>query len=404
MVADIIQAALTTRSEQRRSEWADANRILTGRASAEPGPFRTNRTPYLRAIADALAPAHPAQRIVFMKGAQVGATETGTNFVGYVIDVVPGPMMIVQPTVELGKRYSKQRLEPLVTSTPSLRGKVAPARSRDSNNTILQKDFPGGVAIITGANSAVGLRSMPARFLFLDEVDGYPSDAGGEGDPVALAEARTRSFGFRRKIFLASTPTFSGRSTIEREYRASDQRRFFVPCPHCQHMQHLRFEQLRWTKGKPETAAYHCEKCGASATEGDKTEMLSRGEWRATAAPTTRGCIGFHVSSLYSPVGWLSWADIAADWEKAMNAGPDAIKTFRNTILGETFQERGDAPDAERLFERREPFRWAWFRVMSLVLTAGIDNQAAPARLELAVWGWGPGVHVLAGGHRGDRR
>ncbi len=391
VIAALVQDALRPDPQLSVSEWADQNRHLTGRGAAEPGPFRTDRTPYMRAIADALSPADPAQRVVFMKGSQIGATEAGTNLVGFVISHTPGPMMIVQPTIELAKRYSKQRLESLIEATPALRSKIAPARARDSGNTLLQKDFPGGTVVATGANSAVGLRSMPVRFLFLDEVDAYPPDAGGEGDPVALAEARTRSFGFRKKIFITSTPTITGRSTIEREYEASDRRRYHVPCPHCQHMQHLRFEQLRWTKGNPESAAYHCEECGASITEADKTEILARGEWRATAVAVNPKCVGFHVSSLYSPVGWASWADIAADWEKAMAAGPDALKTFRNTTLGMSWQERGEAPDHERLFERREPFPMGVVPRGVVVLTAGIDNQASPARLELAVYGWAEG-------------
>ena len=119
---------------------------------------------------------------------------------------------------------------------------------------MLAKEFPGGILVMTGANSAVGLRSLPARYLFLDEVDAYPPSADEEGDPVALAEARTLTFAHRRKIFLVSTPTIQGVSRIEREYLASDQRRFFVPCPHCGAMQWLRFERLRWDKGQPETA------------------------------------------------------------------------------------------------------------------------------------------------------
>ena len=157
-------------------------------------------------------------------------------------------MLAVLPTVEMAKRNSKQRIDPLIEESEVLSKLVRPARSRDSGNTVLTKSFPGGLLAMTGANSAVGLRSMPVRYLFLDEVDGYPGDIDGEGDPVALAEARTRTFA-RRKVFIVSTPTIKGVSRIEREYEASDQRRYFVPCPHCRHMQWLQFEQLRWDKG-----------------------------------------------------------------------------------------------------------------------------------------------------------
>jgi phage terminase large subunit GpA-like protein len=159
------------------SEWADAHRYLSPRASAEPGRYRTDRTPYMRAIMDALSPSHPARRIVVMKSAQVGFTEGGNCWIGYVIHHAPGPMLAVQPTVELAKRFSRQRIEPLIAESPVLRERVRPSRARDAGNTVLSKEFPAGLLIITGANSAVGLRSIPARYLFLDEVDAYPPSA-----------------------------------------------------------------------------------------------------------------------------------------------------------------------------------------------------------------------------------
>jgi phage terminase large subunit GpA-like protein len=188
----------------------------------------------------------------------------------------------------MAKRNSKQRIDPLIEESPALRRLVRPPRSRDSGNTVLAKEFAGGVLVMTGANSAVGPRSMPVRYLFLDEVDGYPSDVDGEGDPVALAEARTRSFA-RRKIQIVSTPTIKGASRIEREYEASDRRRFFMPCPDCGHMQWLRFEPLRWGKGKPETAAYHCEACERPIAEHHKTWMLEHGAWQTTATDPPSG-------------------------------------------------------------------------------------------------------------------
>src|SRR6478735_9962899 len=214
------------------SEWADNYRLLSQRASAEAGRWRTTRTPYLREIMDALSSSSPYERVVFMKGAQIGGTECGNNFVGYVIHHAPGPIMSIQPTVEMAKRNSKQRIDPLIEESPVLRNLVQSPRSRDSGNTILSKEFPGGILVMTGANSAVGLRSMPARYLFLDEVDAYPPSADDEGDPVALAEARTRTFSWRSKVLLGSTPTINGLSRIEREFETSDQRRYYVPCPH----------------------------------------------------------------------------------------------------------------------------------------------------------------------------
>ena len=382
------------------SEWSDRHRMLSSKASAEPGRWRTSRTPYLKAIMDCLSPTSPIERVVFMKAAQLGATEMGSNWIGYVIHHAPGPMMAVWPTVEMAKRNSKQRIDPLIEESAALAELIAPARSRDSGNTILAKEFRGGVLVMTGANSAVGLRSMPVRYLFLDEVDGYPLDVEGEGDAISLAEARTRTFA-RRKIFIVSTPTISGASAIEREYEASDQRRYFVPCPHCNHRQWLRFEQLRWGKGLPATAAYICEACDTAIPEHHKTWMLEHGEWRAMAQENGVKTAGFHLSSLYSPVGWRSWREIAAAWEAAVSkesGSAAAIKTFKNTELGETWVEEGEAPDWQRLVERREDYRVGSVPSGGLLLVGGADVQKD--RIEASVWAFGRGKECWLIEHR----
>ena len=368
------------------SEWADRYRVLSQRASSEPGRWRTERTPYLKEIMDCLSPVSPFQRVVFMKGAQVGATESGNCWIGYVIHQAPGPMMAVAPTVELAKRNSKQRLDPLIEESEVLRERVRERRSRDSGNTVLSKEFPGGVLILTGANSAVGLRSMPARYLFLDEVDGYPGDVEGEGDPILLAERRSATFQ-RRKILLVSTPKTKGLSRIEREYGQSDQRRYFVPCPHCHEQQTLELQNLRWPEGQPREAEYACAGCGNLIGERHKTWMLERGEWRPAAQGDGRTA-GFHLSSLYSPVGWFSWADAAEMYEQARKA-PDLMKGFVNTVLGLPFEEEAEAPEWQRLYERRETYRIGMVPAAGLFLSAGVDVQKDRLEVEIVAWGRG---------------
>ena len=215
----------------------------------------------------------------------------------------------------------------------------------------------------------------------------YPASADEEGDPVTLAEARSTTFAHRRKVFMVSTPTIRGLSRIEREFEASDQRRYFVPCPHCGHMQWLQFERLRWDKGRPDTAAYHCEGCETPIAEHHKTQMLERGEWRATAVPADPQSIGFHISALYSPLGWKSWAQIARDWLAAQGS-EEMLRAARNTLLGETWVESGDAPDWQRLADRRETYP-AQIPAGGLFLTAGTDVQKD--RIEVDVWAWGRG-------------
>lgn len=374
----------------RVSEWADRYRVLSGSASAEPGQWRTSRTPYLREIMDCLSPYDPAQRVVVMAGAQIGKTECGNNWIGYVIHHAPGPMLMVQPTVELAKRVSKQRLAPMIEATPVLRERVAEARSRDSGNTVQVKEFEGGLLIITGANSSAGLRSMPIRFLFMDEVDEYPGDVDGQGDPVALAEKRTATFS-RRKILLTSTPTIKGLSRIEREFLGSDQRRYFLPCPQCGHLDYLTWRDLghhriEWDEGQPGTAHMVCGGCEARIGEQHKTEMLMRGEWRPTATSDGHS-VGFHLSALYSPLGWKSWEQCVAEFLRAKE-DPFRLKTWVNTVLGETWEELGDSIATGSLLARLERYP-ADVPTGVGVLVAAVDVQGD--RLEAVVKGYGAG-------------
>lgn len=379
------QSGLTPDPDRTVSEWSDEFRMLSQKASAEPGRWRTDRTPYLGEIMDELSPSSPTQEVIFMAGAQIGKTETGNNWLGFVIHYAPGPMLLVQPTVDMAKRLSKQRLAPMIEETPVLRERIAETRSRDSGNTQLVKEFQGGVMVITGANSAVGLRSMPVRYAFLDEIDGWPVDVDGEGDPVRLAVRRTTTFA-RRKIYMCSTPTIKEVSRIEREYLSSDQRKFFVPCPHCDHKQVLNFKNLKWENDDPKTAMYACEECGCLIEERYKTQMLQRGEWRATA-PSDGKRAGFHLSSLYSPLGWKSWSEIVEEFLAAKGDAP-LLKQFVNTILAETWEDEiASKVGADGLRARVEFYENGVAPSRVLAVTAGVDVQ--DNRLAVSLYGWG---------------
>lgn len=373
------------------TEWSDCYRMLPQKSTAEPGKWRTSRTPFLKEIMDCLSPSSPVERVIFQKGSQLGGTECGNNWIGFIVHLCPGPLMCVQPTVETGKRWSRQRVAPMIESTPVLREVVKEPRERDSGNTVLSKEFPGGVMIITGANSAVGLRSMPVRFLFLDEIDGYPYDVEGEGDPVALAEKRVATFA-RRKVFLVSTPTIRGVSRIEREYEMSDQRKYFVPCPFCKHKQVLRWSHIvfeRNSKGKliPESVGYRCESCEKVIAEHHKTWMLENGEWQPTNPEGPANVAGFHLSSLYSPIGWKGWVDIVREFLAAQK-NPIALKTWTNTILGECWEQEGETVDDIPLFNRREDYGPA-VPMSAGILTAGVDIQDNRIEMEVVAWGRG---------------
>ncbi len=368
------------------SEWADEHRFLTTVSAAEPGKWKTDRTPYLREVMDALSPNSPHEKVVFMKGAQIGGTECGNNWMGFNICHAPAPMLIVNPTVESAKRTSKTRIDPAIENSPALLEKVKSARSRDSGNTLLMKEFPGGVLVLTGANSAVGLRSMPVRYLFLDEVDAFPDDAANEGDPVDLAIQRTATF-HNRKIFMVSTPTLKESSRIEQAFLEGDQRYYHVPCPHCGKHQMLRWKNIIFDSKNLTEAKYQCEFCGALWHDYQKGEILARGKWIANA-PENKGVASFHLSSLYSPHGWMSWTDIAREFLEVKD-DPSRLQVWTNTKLAESWEDMaGDQIDPTNLMPRCEDFGNA-IPPEVVILTAGIDVQ--DNRLEVEIVGWGRG-------------
>jgi phage terminase large subunit GpA-like protein len=370
------------------SEWADQFRILPNTV-AEPGKFRTSRTPYLKEIMDKLSVTDKAQKVVFKKCSQIGATESGNNWLGYVIDIAPNVMIYVMPTDTMMKNTSTTRIQPMINNTPALNRKINPARSKDGGNTMLKKEFAGGFVLMVGANSPVGLSSTAARFLYLDEVDRYPMDVAGEGDAIALAETRTSTFGARRKIFISSTPTIDGASIIDNEFKETGQRYYHVPCPDCGTLMHLKFDQLRWEPGKYSEVYYECEHCGGHIKESSKTNMLSNGQWIALFPELEDGItFGYHLNALYSPSGWYSWAQMAREYDKAKDNLPKMI-TFINTKKGETYKTEGDSPEWEAVFNKREKYAMNQPNKNVVFLTAGVDIQRD--RVELEIVGWAKG-------------
>ena len=371
-------------------EWADEHRVLDSVTSSRPGRWRTDRTPYLREPMRRLSSSDPAQVVVLMFGAQLGKTETGNNFLGYAIAQDPGPIIVVQPTLDLAGAYSRQRVARLVESTPALACLIPSAKERAPGNTVFSKDFPGGILRIVGANSPVGLSSMPARYLFADEIDRWPSFVGVEGDPLALVLKRLTSFD-NRKILLTSTPTVDGISRVAAEYAATDQRVYLVPCPHCGAFQQLARSRLAWPTGRPHAAIIECESCAAAIENRNKTEMLAAGYWHPTAECDDPLRLGYQLSSLYAPVGSVTWGEIAVESLKAVG-NPAKMQAFVNTVDGLPYADTvsDGAPPSSVLSARAEPFgAGATVEVPAgvVVITAGVDVQGD--RLEAEVVGWG---------------
>lgn len=393
------------------TQWAERSRILSAKDSAEPGPYRVARTPYALEPQDALSPYSPVEEVVLMWGAQTSKTTVGGNWVGSLIDLQPGPLMIVQPTIDVAKRFSRQRLVPMIEESPALRRKVRENRSRDDANTTLLKEYPGGFMVVAGANSAAGLRSMPIRDVFFDEIDAYPLDVDGEGDPISLAEARQSTFA-RRKRLKTSTPTTKGVSRIEDAFLATDQRYYHVACPHCGELQRLEWgadksHGIKWhrdSEGRalPETAHYVCAHNGCIIEEHHKVSMLlceqlgGRARWVPANPAATPRRRGYHLSSLYSPLGFLSWRELVEEWVLARDLAKvgdqSKLRAFVNTRLAETWEEQGDKVQHHELARRAEDYPLGQVPHGGLMLTAGTDVQ--PDRLEVRVWAWGRGEEV----------
>ena len=376
-------------------QWADGRLVLPREMSAEPGPIRLERTPYLRQIFRDLADP-TCEEISLMFGTQLGKSTALLALMGYVIDHEPGPMMMVMPTLDTARKFSKQRIAPLIQSNSMLRARVSEAKARSTDNTALTKSFTGGMLVITGANAPAGLASMPAKVMLFDEVDDYPEDAGGQGDPVEIATARQDTFARRKRVKSSSPKRPKGRSPIERAFLSGTQCSYFVPCPHCELMQVLEWANLQWLKDpvpQPETAAYACRGCGALIDEHFKPWMLERGEWRA-AQPGARTRT-YRLSSLYSPLGWLSWASLVRQWIEAQRDRElgklEPLRTFINTRLAETWEEQAERIAANELQElaAKAPFPLRTVPRDALLLVAFVDVQ--DDRFELGVWGIGEG-------------
>lgn len=323
------------------------------------------------------------ERVVLMTSARIGKTQCLNNLIGYHLHQDPAPIMLVLPSIERAEEWADDEFDPMVRDTPPLRAILGERKSRAAKQRRLHRIFPGGRLYMVGANAPSGLAAKTIRVVIQDEVDRFPQSAGQEGDPVALAERRANTI-WNRKLVLSSTPTIAGVSRIEQAYLASDQRRFWVPCPHCGEKQTLKWAQVKWPEGQPEEARYLCdaEGCGALWTDAERYAAIRGGEWRAEAP--FNGTAGFHLNELYSV--WRRLRETVADFLDHKDT-PQRLKTWVNTALGEPWQERGEAPEFQRLYDRREEWEPLTVPAGGLLLTAGVDTQRD--RLEASVWAWG---------------
>lgn len=369
------------------SEWANRYAHLSPETSAKGGKFTSFR--YQDGIMDAVTDPAVTQ-VTVMKSARVGYTKILDHVVGYFIHQDPSPILVVQPRVEDAEDYSRTEIAPMLRDTPVLADIAGDLKAKDSNQRVAKRVFRNGSSVaFVGANSPGGFRRITARIVAFDEVDGYPAEgAGNEGDQIALGTKRSETF-WNRKIILGSTPTVKGISRIEKAWDESDQRRYFVPCPHCGAKQTIKWANIHWNKGedgshKPETAYLVCEAAGCVIEEHHKPWMIDNGEW--VAGKPFNGRAGFHIWAGYSLFPNASWGNLAAEWLR-VHSDPHLLKTFINLVLGEPWEEDAEKVDGHALMSRLEDWGAPDAPAEVLAVTCGVDVQ--DDRLEVERVGWG---------------
>lgn len=378
------------------AEWSDRYRRLSAESSAAPGRFRTEVVEYMREPMDMVGKPG-VRRITLMTSAQVAKSTVLENVIGYFMHQDPCPILHVSPTLDSMKMFSKERLAPMIRDTPVLRGIVKDSRARDSGNTLASKTFPGGHIAMVGSNAPAGLASRPIRVVVADEVDRFESSAGTEGDPINLAVKRTTTF-WNRVIIFVSTPGDKSTSRIEPEFLRGDQRYRWCPCPDCGEYQKLVWAQVHWDEGQPDTAQYVCEHCGVLWDDVTRNRAVRAGEWRAEKE--FNGNVSYHLSQLYSPFAPL--ADGVRDFLDS-KGNPELLKTWVNTFLGETWEERGRRLEWSDLVDQREDYDTGENIPEDVTLITGaVDMQDDRAEIEWVGWGddyqtWSLGYHKLYG-------
>lgn len=388
------------------SEWADQFFYLSAESSAQAGRWKT--IPYQKGIMDAFTDPTVVD-VSVMKSARIGWTKIVNALIGYSIHQDPCPILVVQPTVEDAKGYSKEEIAPMLRDCPALAAIVYEDAEEESgkgtSQTILHKRYPGGVLSMVGAQSGAGFRRISRKRVLCDEVDGYPVSAGTDGDPIKLARKRTEYY-WDRKFGAGSTPLLTGSSRIASLFEAGDRRRYYVPCPTCGHMDYLVFTErangfghhMEFTPSAPADAHFVCSKNGCVIEHQHKRDMVERGEWRPAGAPGPDGKwvpdrpfdghASFHIWAAYSYSPNATWEHLATEFMEA-KSNPQLLKTFVNTALGETWSESGEAPDWERLYERRETYAIGSVPRGVKVLTCGVDVQKDRWVYEIVGWGAG---------------
>jgi len=395
------------------SEWADKYRVLPSESSAEPGKWRTDRTPYLREIMDELSPQSPTPEVVVIKGTQLGFTELGNNVLFYYADLHPCPMLQVLHTEDIVRTHAKSKIWPSIEMMPRLSEKIKKSTSNKSGSSTTELIYPGGNWKLGWAQTKSTFASVSRRVVIGDDVDRWPLDVGGEGNPVELLKKRTDAFA-NRKIYINSTPTIKGASNIEKEFSESDQRHYYMPCPYCNEF--ITFEKEGFVYEYDEETyellsdvKYKCPECGEFIEEHYKTWMMDKkngAKW--IPSKPGRKKRGYRLPSYYSPIGWLTWNSIFTEYLIALkkqkeNHDNRSMIVWTNTRDANVWEETIEATESDdMLLLKRSDYEPGLVPHNTAFLVMSVDVQLDHFWYEVRALQYGNSKHILRYGRAED--
>jgi len=373
---------------QSVSEWADANRMLSKKGSAEPGQWRTDRNPMLREIMDCFSATSDVKEVVFKSCIQSGKSEIAINVLGYFMCNIGGPIMVALPAeVSMGK-WINQKLNPLIEETPAVSSTLTTTNTRNSANQKDFKDFYGGQLYLEHAGSPARLKSTSVKFLIVDELTEFAANLQTGDDPLMLLEDRTSAFPATFKRLYISSPGIKGLCRTDELYEKSDQRFYKMPCPHCQSSIVFEWAGLLWDEGGT-NVRYVCPECACEIDEYHKTSMMLNGRWFPTYPD--RKIRGYSSMCLYYQIGLgPRWTELVAQWLDIHNDLP-RLKSFINSRLAVVWEDPAMRKVQMNVIqERAESYNLREIQQGCCVLTCGVDTQ--DNRLEAQIVGWGQGM------------
>lgn len=422
-LCDLLDASAYRLSTLKPSEWAEQNRVMTSEVSRFVGKFSYDRTPYLREIVDCLSPNHPARIVAVMKGAQIGFNAgVIENGIAWIISQNPGPILFLSGHQDLVEE-AIGRIDQAI-QTCGLRDLIRPniikRKNQRTGDTSTRKEFAGGSLVSGSASNHKMLRFRSTKFGFVNDFEAAKSATKEAGATTKMIEKRFTSFGDTMKLIYDSSPELKQHSNIEKVYLLGDQRKWHIPCPCCGAFITLEWSTPLTTNAEEKggitwkldaqnklidkSVGYICPECAGFFTDANKDELNLAGHWAPTAEPSQEGYYSYHISSLYSPAGMFDWAHYVRDYLEANP--PDAPrkvaedKSFVNLVLGQTYEETGESPEANILFKNNcrsyEPgtvpealsIRDGNGSIMLLTLACDLNGLLADARLDYEVLAW----------------